>query len=137
MELVLNRVTLNDHYTIGHLYVDGEFYCSTLEPPVRDYEHGEKKVYGNSAIPKGKYKIKFGYSPSYRCEMPYLCNVPYFTGVMIHTGNTVKDTKGCILVGEHLNVGRVEHSRVWFLLLKKRMCKALENNEKICITINE
>ena len=137
MELVLNRVTLNDHYTIGHLYVDGDFYCSTLEPPVRDYEHGEKKVYGNSAIPKGKYAIEFRHSPSYQCKMPYLCNVPYFTGVMIHTGNTVKDTKGCILVGDHLNVGRIEHSRAVFGMLKFLMFNALEKKEKICITINE
>lgn len=137
MELVLNRVIRNERYTIGHLYVAGDFYCSTLEPPVRDYEHGEKKVYGNSAIPKGKYAIKFSYSPSFRCEMPYLCSVPDFTGIMIHTGNTVKDTKGCILVGDHLNVGRIEHSRACFRMLKNRMLKALENKEDICITINE
>lgn len=137
MELLLIRKFPRQNYTIGKLYVNGGFYCHTLEPPVRDYDHGEQKVYGNSAIPKGTYKINYRQSTTYNRKMPYLCNVPYFTGVMIHTGNTVKDTKGCILVGLNLLVGKLCNSRSMFRELDIEMQAAVKRKESITIKIEE
>ena len=137
MKLYLERAFPREKYTIGRLYVNDQYYCNTLEPPVRDYENGEEKVYGNSAIPKGEYEIIYRYSGSFIRYMPYLKNVPYFTGVMIHTGNTVKDTKGCILVGLNLLVGKVCHSRAMFRELDVEMYKAWKRKEKITIKIVE
>lgn len=137
MVLRLERSFPKAEYTIGRLFVNGEFYCHTLEPPVRDYEHGEEKVMGNSAIPKGTYFITYSYSVSFKRRMPYLRRVPMFTGVMIHTGNTVKDTKGCILVGLNLRVGMVCNSRAIFRELDNEMQKALKNKDLIYITIVE
>lgn len=31
MELLLKRIFRGDKYTIGHLYVDGDYYCDVLE----------------------------------------------------------------------------------------------------------
>lgn len=137
MKLLLERAFPREKYTIGRLYVNDEYYCSTLEPPVRDYENGEEKVYGNSAIPKGEYEIMYRWSPTFRCAMPYLKNVPYFTGVMIHTGNSVKDTKGCILVGLNLLVGKVCNSKAMFRELNAAMFMAWNKKEKITIEIVE
>ena len=45
MNLLLKRTALRDTYTIGKLYVDGQYWCDTLEDRVRDLTR-EKKVPG-------------------------------------------------------------------------------------------
>ena len=56
MELTLRRIALRDTYTIGRLYVDDVYVFDTLEDCVRDlnrngqFDNGEKKVYGETAI---------------------------------------------------------------------------------------
>lgn len=137
MKLLVERAFPREKYTIGRLYVNDQYYCNTLEPPIRDYENGEVKINGNSAIPKGEYEIVYRWSVTIKRTMPYLKNVPFFTGVMIHTGNTVKDTKGCILVGLNLLVGKVVHSNAMFRELDADMYKAWKRKEKITIEIVE
>ena len=78
--------------------------CDTMEPRRRDLSR-EKKVKGSTAIPSGIYGIKFSPSAKFNRMMPYLVNVPLFEGIMFHPGNTLKDTAGCILVGERCNNG--------------------------------
>ena len=78
--------------------------CDTMEPRRRDLSR-EKKVKGSTAIPSGTYEIKFSPSAKFNRMMPYLVNVPLFEGIMFHPGNTLKDTAGCILVGERCNNG--------------------------------
>ena len=78
--------------------------CDTMEPRRRDLSR-EKKVKGSTAIPSGTYEIKFSPSAKFNRIMPYLVNVPLFEGIMFHPGNTLKDTAGCILVGERCNNG--------------------------------
>ena len=85
-------------YTIGRMYF-ADMRCDTLEPPVRELldlngdgdfdDEGEGKVYGNTAIPLGKYQILMQYSPTFKRMMPYLQNVKGFSDVMIHSGNYV------------------------------------------------
>ena len=57
------------------------------------------KVYGESAIPHGAYKLKKYWSAKNKRFVPLLQDVPMFEGIEIHIGNYKKDTKGCILVG--------------------------------------
>lgn len=117
MKLKLKRIALKPTYTIGKLYIDDVYFCDTLEDTVRDknkngkFDAGEYKIYGQTAIPYGKYEIKWTYSPRFKRYMPLLMNVPQFSGVRIHSGNTAKDTLGCILVGENSKVGMVLNSR--------------------------
>lgn len=117
MKLLVKRVALKPTYTIGKLYIDGEYFCDTLEDTVRDknkngkFDAGEYKIYGQTAIPYGKYEVKWTYSPKYKKHMPQLMNVPNFSGIRIHSGNTPKDTLGCILVGQNSKVGMVLNSR--------------------------
>ena len=102
MKLTLERIKLGDTYTIGKLSVDGKFVCYTLEDKVRE-EIGvpveQWKVYANTAIPKGTYSITITMSNRFKTRLPLLDSVPGFSGVRIHTGNSSKDTEGCILVG--------------------------------------
>lgn len=110
MTILLKRIALRDTYTIGRLYIDGQLMCDTLEDKVRDLSK-EKKVYGQTAIPYGTYKVSWTYSPKFKKYMPLLEDVPQFNGVRIHSGNTAKDTLGCILVGENKQKGMVLNSR--------------------------
>jgi len=105
MKLELTRIALRDTYTIGKLYVDGVYFCDTLEDKVRDinkngiFDNGETKVHGRTAIPYGKYEIVWAYSPRFKRYTPRLLNVKSFAGVLIHAGNSHEDTDGCILLG--------------------------------------
>ena len=91
-------------------------FCDTLEPPRRNLLNGGKwdkrlKVKGMTAIPEGRYLMRFTYSPKFGKRMFQLMDVPLFDGIRIHSGNSVKDTQGCILVGNNTKVGRLENSR--------------------------
>lgn len=79
------------------------FRCYTLEDAWRD---NRQMV---SCIPTGLYEVvphgwekdsKPRFKRSYR-----LLDVPNRSAILIHTGNTDKDTHGCILVGHELKLG--------------------------------
>lgn len=92
-EMVLNRIDFTDKSTCGELWVDGEFYCYTLEPTCR------KKVGDVVAIPQGKYEVVMYDSPHFKKRVPLLLKVPGREYIEIHTGNNPDDTHGCMLVG--------------------------------------
>lgn len=134
MELILKRIALKETYTIGHLYVDGKYFCDTCEDKVRDLTK-ENKVYGETAIPYGRYKICLCISPKFKRLLPKLLNVPHFEGVLIHRGNTAADSAGCILVGENKEIGKVLNSTVTEQKLVDLMKRAKDKSEDIWITI--
>lgn len=141
MKLKLDRKYFKDTYTIGNLYVDGVFFSNTLEDKNRDvnkngkFDNGEVKVYGETCIPFGTYKIVVNVSSKFKRELPRLLNVPSFEGVLIHRGNTAKDSAGCILVGENKAVGKVLNSTPYEERLVKMMKKAIARGEEITIEI--
>lgn len=141
MNIVLKRVALKDTYTIGKLYIDGKYFCDTLEDKVRDinkngvFDNGEVKIKGKTAIPYGTYNIIWAYSPRFKRFTPRLQNVNSFEGVLIHSGNTHEDTEGCILVGQNKQVGKVLNSRDTVNKLYPLIENAYKNNEKVTITI--
>lgn len=105
MKLYLLRKFKGPEYTIGNLYIDGEFFSNTLEDVVR-----ESKIKHETAIPAGTYKIELTFSAKFKKILPILLNVPNFEGIRIHAGNTKSDTSGCILVGENRVKGKVINS---------------------------
>lgn len=109
MKLTVKRTFKGNAYTIGKLYIDGRYFCDTLEDVVRPIG---VKVYGQTAIPAGQYDCELTYSPRFKRILPLLKNVPNFEGVRIHSGNTASDSEGCILVGENKVKGKVLNSRV-------------------------
>lgn len=109
IKLTLERFFFGEKYTIGRLYVNGIYLCDTLEDRFRDLGI-EKKIYGETAIPAGTYEVRVTWSPKFKRNLPLLLGVPHFEGIRIHRGNTVKDTLGCILVGENKVKGMVINS---------------------------
>ena len=152
MILTLKRIARRDKYTIGRLYVDGVYFCDTLEDTDRGLAHSmplwqieQKKVYGMTAIPTGAYDVLMTYSPkiaskswakSYNGRLPLIHGVPGFSGVRIHPGNTAADTLGCILVGRNTVAGKVTQSAGTFeKLMKNHIVPALNKRDKIHIVI--
>lgn len=118
--LRLERECLEER-TLGKLYINKEFFCSTIEDKYRDLSK-EKKVYGETCIPFGTYKVIINMSPKYGRLMPRLLNVPHFDGILIHSGNTEKDSAGCIIVGKRSGQ-KVINSRDTFNRLFDRLEK--------------
>lgn len=108
MKLTLKRNFRGPDYTIGKLYIDGHYFCDTLEDTVRP---NGKKIAGKTAIPAGDYKVIKSYSPRFKKILPEILDVPGFTGVRIHAGNTAKDTDGCLLLGLNKTKGAVLDSQ--------------------------
>jgi len=134
LKLRLDREWFSRECTIGSLYIDDKFECYILE----DYDRlrfGQKKKYGETAIPAGTYEIVINYSPRFKKKLPLLKNVPGFTGIRIHAGNTATDTAGCLLPGRVKGVDRVGQSRLAFNALFKKLQQAKEAKKKILIKI--
>ena len=134
MKLKVERLWPKQSYTVGRLYVNGEFFCNTLEDVVRDLPK-EQKVYGQTAIPPGTYKVVYNYSPKFKRHLPRLLDVPYFEGILIHSGNTAADSAGCILVGSNSAVGRLSNSRATSDRLNALIEEAQDKGEDITIEI--
>lgn len=146
MELRLKRIARKDRYTIGRLYVNGVYFCDTLENPDRLY-FGKPKVKGQTAIPRGRYAVSLNvYSPRFGAKEPYksinngcvplVNDVPNFEGVRIHIGNTAADTDGCPLVGQNKVVGQLVSSRVTYeRLMKTYLVPARQRKEQVYITV--
>ena len=134
MELNIKRIARRETYTIGRLYIDGKYFCDTLEDKDRGLRQDmpiavirATKRKGITAIPTGRYRVtlavqspKFSKRAIYQfCNgyLPRLINVPGYDGVLIHIGNTAKDTEGCLLVGRNTQVGKVLDSRKTFIEL--------------------
>lgn len=134
MKLRVERLWKKPAYTVGRLFVDGKFFCNTLEDTVRDLSN-EKKVYGKTAIPYGEYKVVYNWSPKFGRNLPRLLNVPAFEGILIHPGNTADDSAGCILVGRNTGVGRLTESRYTSDKLNVLIEDAQRRGESITIEI--
>lgn len=154
MKLLLDRKYKKADYTIGLLYVNGQFFCNTLEDTDRGLKQSMSesaikniKIKSVTAIPTGTYKVRMDIvSPKYSsnswyrrvcngAKVPRLENVLGYSGVLIHTGNTAKDTDGCILVGKNTAKGMVTQSRDYFIKLYDLMYKAYKKGESITIEI--
>jgi len=138
MKLTLNRIAKHETYTIGKLYVDGQYFCDTLEDKDRGLsqemslsEIKKIKIQDETAIPTGTYNVIINISPKFGRLLPRLLDVTGFDGVLIHRGNTDKDTSGCILVGENKIVGKVINSTGYEL----KLVELLKNEKDITIKI--
>ena len=92
MTLELVRLTEDDGATLGILIVNNWPSLSVLENAWRGNRRGE------SCIPKGTYKMQLHHSPKFG-KTYHILDVPERSEIIFHSGNTPKDTKGCILLG--------------------------------------
>lgn len=151
MKILLKRTAKKSTYTIGKIYVDGQYVCDCIEDKDRGLKQSmtleqinKLKVYGQTAIPTGEYKVtlnvispKYSKSTWYKqnangARVPRILNVKGFDGVLIHTGNTAEDSHGCIIIGQNKEVGKVINSKETF----KKFYQILQSSkDDITLTI--
>ena len=143
MRLTLKRIANRPTYCIGKLYINGKYWSDVLEDTDRGLDSTmteedikKIKVKGETAIPVGIYKIILNYSPKFKKVMPLLTNVKGYSGVRIHSGNSAKDTEGCLLVGLNTVVGRLTNSKNTYNALYKRLQQKGSNDITIEIIRN-
>ena len=125
----------NERYCISHLYdgKTGSYICDAIEDTVRDVNHngrfdnGERKVYGETAIPCGRYYVTFcktslaiGAKAKSGC-IPLIHDVPHFSYIRIHNGVDEKNSEGCIILGYNKEKGKVLDSESVCLQFYERM----------------
>lgn len=149
MKLKLDRKYKLPEYTIGKLYIDGEYFCDTLEDTDRGLSSDmpfqeiiKRKIQGKTAIPTGDYKVNMNtvsprfkdrtWAKLYGGKLPRLIDTVGFEGVLIHVGNSASDTTGCVLVGKNTIKGKLTESTKTFHSL---MDKLLKDKDNITITI--
>lgn len=141
MKLILNRSQFTDNSTIGNMVVGG-LGIYTLEDGQREH-----KVYGETCIPAGTYKLELRneggmtkrYAKRYKFHrgMIWLREVPMFEWIYIHVGNTSADTLGCILVGLTVGADFIGRSRDAYKVIYETIADAIDSPEGCTITIVE
>lgn len=153
MKLVLYRKYRLATYTIGKLYINGVYFCDTIEDRDRgltdqmpEVEIISKKIYGQTAIPLGTYHVAMDivsprlksryYAQPYGGKLPCLLNVKGYDGILIHPFNTAEESLGCIAPGENKVKGKVINSAATFYkLMDQHLLPAYRRHEEITIDI--
>lgn len=137
LELFLKRFKFTENATYGRLHIGGEFFCYILEDTDRRLEDGGEKIYGKTAIPRGRYEIIINHSPRFGRQLPLLLNVPGFEGIRIHTGNKPEDTLGCLIPGLKIQPEKnwIANSRAAFDPLMGKIHSTLVNGGKVFIEV--
>lgn len=154
LELLVERNTYGSDYTMGQFFVDGMPFGDTIEPFCRHLSNSmplseikEKKVYGKTCIPTGRYKVTWAYSTrlggrsyakKYNGKFPLLNNVPNWSGVLIHPFNKGTESLGCIAVGERWKDGYIINATKGYQdLMDFYLVPAFQRGQDVYITIAE
>ena len=148
MEILVKRKEFFGDTTIGEMYLDGKFFCYTLEDKDRGYGQNTpkiviqaKKIIGSSAIPYGKYKVIVSLSKKLGRILPLIMDVPLGKGIRIHGhGTNIDWTSGCIIVGFEREGSKKLHLQSTIDAENKLvsiLTKIQNKNEDINITIED
>jgi len=143
MRLTVYRYYDDGNCTLGVLNIDGKFESYTLEDEERTV-----KVWGETRIPEGTYKIGLrtegGHHARYSNKFPnmhlgmlHVLDVPNFEYILIHIGNTDDDTAGCLLVGEGVRKGAILKSTVAYQKMYIKVARAIQRGEPVTITYKD
>lgn len=156
MEVLVYRKWPKEEYTVGRLFIDGSLICNTLEDTDRGLSDAmdertvrNRKIYGKTAIPRGRYKIdmetvspKFSKKKFYMdvCQgkLPRIKNVKGFEGILLHVADGPKGAdllEGCIGVGLNRVKGQLCEGKDVFTKIYRLMKEAHDRGETIYITV--
>lgn len=86
----MNEITLLRNAKFGQLYLNEDLLCYTIDPHI---------------LTEGEFTLALNYSPKFKTNLPLIYNDDFIAsrGFRIHAGNTLKDSEGCILVGDKID----------------------------------
>lgn len=90
--LILKRLHSSSKGTFGELWKGNSVIALTCEDPWED------NAKGHSCIPPGLYEVAPHSGAKWK-NVWEIQGVPNRSAILIHSGNTILDTEGCILVG--------------------------------------
>lgn len=139
MRIEVKRYNRQSDFTQSLIFLDGKFECYGLEDEIRP-----QKLYAETAIPKGIYKIELrkegrfhqNYSKKFSHfheGMLHVTNVPGFEYILIHIGNTDDDTAGCLLVGRSALKDSIAESTIAYQAMYQKVISAFEHGEEVTI----
>ena len=154
LELLIERYDYGKDYCEGRVYVDGMIFGESMEPPSRHLTNSmplseikKKKVTGKTAIPTGRYKVTWEYSPrlhgrsyakKYNGKFPCLNGVPGFSGILLHPLNYGHENQGCIGTGEYWKSGVIARAQQGYTdLMDYFLVPAWKRGQEVYITIKE
>ncbi len=128
MEVLSKRKEFYDDRTIGHFFLDGALFCYVLEDRDRQIQPDGSiipwapnlKVYGQTAIPRGRYRLVINQSQKFRRMMPEILNVQSFTGIRLHDGEGPQSTEGCLILSYQMQIRDGKH---WLIRNKEAFDK--------------
>lgn len=130
VSLVLIRDTFSKESILGKLYLNDEMFCDTLELPYKD---NKRSI---SSIPVGEYNVRLRY-PRESATRDYIHllvkDVKDRNYILFHIGNSAKDSRGCILVGQKRRQDFVSNSIIAMSLLMKEIVNLGGENIKLII----
>lgn len=152
LELKIKRKWFKPTYTIGYWFINGERRWNSLEDKDRGLTQSmptteiyKKKCYGQTAISKGRYRVRLSYSPKFANRewgrkygglVPEILDVPAFSGIRIHPGTDCNSTNGCPLIGWNTIKGKLTSSvKCYYELMDEYLMPAHNRGEEIWITI--
>ena len=100
VKMIIIRDSIEGNAVFGSLLVGGVKVCDTLENK-------------DKLIPCGEYNLNVSKSPKFNRMLPLIYNdkVSMIRGIRMHSGNSTKDSAGCILVGFGRNGDKLINSR--------------------------
>jgi hypothetical protein len=122
--------------TAGKLFVDGDFFCRTLERPDLDNQRDnpETKANDSSCIPEGTYPIERDRTG--RFQGFKILDVPNRKNIEIHQGNCIDDILGCIIVGNRITEGKTPYKgkvyKFWLSSSVKTLNELIARLEEKC-----
>lgn len=99
---------------LSKIYVDERFLCYGLDPRV---------------LNPGTYKLETTYSPKFKTNLPLItgATVGPERGLRVHAGNTLKDSSGCVLVGDTIQIDSAGNIKI--LNSKKTLSKFMQEGQ--------
>ena len=132
MNLLLQRLPSEEKRTHGDLYVDGQWFCYTLEDVVRPV-----KIHGETAIPAGVYPVTLEKSPRFGPNTISVHKVENFKHIRVHGGNHENNTEGCPLVGMERTDTGIRNCKPALDELKQEIGAALQAGEQVWLEIRD
>ncbi|MBR1765909.1 MAG: hypothetical protein IJ745_02570 [Bacteroidales bacterium] len=155
MKIKVERKTKKPTYTIGKVYIDGTYFCDSLEDTDRGATqimpftstggnkgywtdaNGQKieKVPTQTAIPTGLYDACSFWWAKHGCYVVQLLRVGGFLGILMHNGTNADHSEGCILLGTNNAVGRLNGTRLYMDALAARVMACEKRGEKVTVEV--